>query len=252
MNPKQIYIVEYLNALPFLHGLESNKELLDINIHLEVPSACATAFEQGNADIVLMPIGALINHHAEIISNYCIGCDGTVKTVCVFSNKKSLADIRTIKKDPSSKTSNKLLDILIHFFWKREDIIILDDDVDNNADASLIIGDAAFLARKNHSLIIDLGYEWKKFTTLPFVFAVWISKIALNKKFIEDLNNSLRFGLKQIASISNNYQDIDYKETLDYLTHCISYEFDDRKKEALALYHDYAKQIDLHQSRSTC
>ena len=121
----------------------------------------------------MLPIGALQEKNHFIFSDYCIGCDGDVQTVCVFSNKNSLEEIHSISYDEASRTSNLLLEILLRFYWKKNNIQLVAPN--ESADAKLIIGDAAFQETKQSKLVIDLGEEWKKFTGLPFVFAVWVS-----------------------------------------------------------------------------
>jgi chorismate dehydratase len=57
-----------------------------------------------------------------IISDYCIGCDGEVGSVCLFS-EVPLEKIERILLDYQSTTSIGLLKILIKEFWKINPII---------------------------------------------------------------------------------------------------------------------------------
>ena len=121
----------------------------------------------------------------------------------------------------------------------------------NHTDAKLIIGDAAFIESQNSKTIIDLGAEWKKFTGLPFVFAVWVSKNTLNPKLIEQFNQCFEFGLKQIADISENYKQLSKQIAFEYLTKYISYSFDEKKKQALNLFLNYANELSKSKTVNT-
>ena len=52
-----------------------------------------------------------------IVSDYCISADGSVDTVCLYSNV-SLNEIEYIYLDYQSKTSVELLKILCKEYWK--------------------------------------------------------------------------------------------------------------------------------------
>jgi chorismate dehydratase len=52
-----------------------------------------------------------------------------------------------------------------------------DPDLSNlEADAALLIGDPALVARWDGPPPVDLGQEWADWTGLPFVFAVWVAR----------------------------------------------------------------------------
>ena len=73
------------------------------------------------------------------------------------------------------------------------------------ADAALLIGDPA-LTYNGPAKIYDLAGEWRKFTGLPFVFAVWMghSGACLSRRRA-DFAASLDFGLAHIDDIAAEY-----------------------------------------------
>ncbi len=77
----------------------------------------------------------------------------------------------------------------------------------------MIIGDRALEQRQISKYKYDLGLEWKKFTDLPFVFALWISNKQLDASFIEAFNNANAIGLEQINKVvaENPYNLFDLK-----------------------------------------
>jgi len=96
-NILSIAMVGYLNTVPLVHGLQSSSE--EYNIKLDVPASCYRYFNDGEVDVALVPVGVLpLMPQVKIVTDYCIGCDGEVRTVCLFSNTK-LEDINTIYLD---------------------------------------------------------------------------------------------------------------------------------------------------------
>jgi chorismate dehydratase len=75
-------------------------------------------------------------------------------------------------------------------------------------DAVLVIGDAALhlAARSGYPLRIDLGMEWKDWTGLPFVFAVWAARrdapAAAVRAVHEGLVESRAWGLAHLDELA--------------------------------------------------
>src|ERR1035437_4863913 len=82
-----VSVVSYLNSVPFVNGLKSSPIADEIDLQLDIPSVCAEKLLSGRVDIGLAPV-AIIPQMSEyhIISDYCIGCDGGVRSVTLCSN----------------------------------------------------------------------------------------------------------------------------------------------------------------------
>ena len=90
----QIVAVQYLNTAPMLFGLQEHPQFEDMKLITGTPAFCAEMLLQQEACIALIPVGSLSDfEQAHIISDYCIGCDGAVETVGIWSNK-DLDEIR--------------------------------------------------------------------------------------------------------------------------------------------------------------
>ena len=79
--------VSYLNTKPLLYGITRDEKLgQQIDLVEEYPSKIAGMLVDGTIDVGLVPV-AIIPKLAEwhIISNYCIGAEGEVASVCLFS-----------------------------------------------------------------------------------------------------------------------------------------------------------------------
>ena len=173
-----------------------------------------------------------------IISDYCIGCDGEVASVCLFSDVP-LKQIEKILLDYQSRTSVELLKVLIKEFWKIDVAMepASEDYVSKlgGTTAGLIIGDRSFEQRKISKYVYDLGLEWKKFTGLPFVFAAWISNKKLEPYFIESFNDANRKGLREVDEFieANPYSLFDLRS---YYTSYIHFFLDENMKKGMDLF----------------
>lgn len=119
-----------------------------------------------------------------LLPDLAISADGPVHSVALFSKRpvESL-DGLTVLRTASSRTSVLLLELLCRHRWgiaprfatARAEAADLDALAGLPHEAVLVIGDAALelSARGTYPCVVDLGTEWKAWTGLPFVFAVW-------------------------------------------------------------------------------
>lgn len=250
MNTIKISLVSYLNSKPFLYGLEHYKIHTDMDIALDIPSVCAQKLISGEADLGLIPIAvlhALKEHY--IISDYCIGAEGKVGSVMLYSNVP-LLEIKNVLLDYQSHTSVALVKILAKKFWKINPHWIpakvdYEKNITGNT-AAVIIGDRTFLLKNKYAYSYDLAEEWQKFTQLPFVFACWVANKKLPDGFIKEFNEALKYGVNNrdalIAELSENNS---YKTDIAvYLNENIKFDFGSSQKKAMDLFLKYMSDID--------
>ncbi|MGE0635515.1 MAG: menaquinone biosynthetic enzyme MqnA/MqnD family protein [Bacteroidia bacterium] len=240
MEKIRISAVSYLNSLPFVYGLNHSALKEQCYISLDIPSLCAEKLISGKVDVGLIPVAAIPQvANAHIISDYCIGANGKVKTVCLFS-EVPLNEIKTVLLDYQSRTSVMLVKILAREFWKiNPEFVNAEAGFEtkiNGTTAAVVIGDRAF--DLSPSYIYDLAEEWKKFTKLPVVFACWVANKDLPSSFISEFNNALKNGLANIDKTLEEFPPtvVNNTEAKKYLTENISYDFDSEKKKALKLF----------------
>jgi len=240
MNKIKLALVSYINTTPFIEAIKSSEDLNSkVELITDYPSKCAELIKNKQVDGGLIPVGALHeNPDLEIITNYCIGADGAVDTVALFSNQ-SLSEIKTIYLDYQSRTSVQLIQILAREYWKKTFLFLptqkgFEDDIPKDS-AILIIGDRVFKYNQNYKYKIDLAEEWKKQTQLPFVFAVWVGN-AKTKSIENELNKSFSKSLSNIPILYNDLLTIDYNTFVDYLSRKIDYTLDDKKLKAIQLF----------------
>jgi len=247
-NPIKISCVSYLNSKPFIFGIENSLLLKtgNVELSLDIPSRCAQKLVNNEADIGLVPVACLpLISNYKIISNYCIGAVGKVASVNLYSDVP-LTEIEEILLDYQSLTSINLTKILCKNYWKINPKFIdsnsdFFDKIKNNT-AGVIIGDRTFNLENNYKFVYDLSEQWMNFTKLPFVFAVWVSNKNISPNFLVEFENSLKFGIEKIETVSAMYA-VQYQtyNVFEYLSKYISYSFDESKKSALELYLQYLK-----------
>jgi chorismate dehydratase len=228
-----------MNAKPLIYGFKNEVLESQFQVIYEYPSKVAAMLLNDEIDIGLVPVAVIPElNDAYIISDYCIGTEGEVASVCLFS-EVPIHQIETILLDYQSKTSVALLKILLKKYWKiTPQLIQASADYEENISgttAGLVIGDRAFTQRLKSNYIYDLGSEWKNFTGLPFVFAVWLANKPISTLQKEAFNIATAIGLSHINEISTqlSFQEYDMKK---YYTENISFILNEKKRQALELF----------------
>ena len=234
--------VSYLNTKPLIYGFEQGMMMDEMELIIDYPAKIATLLQQDKIDIGLVPVAiipTLKEYH--IISDYCIGCDGEVASVCLFSDVP-LDEIQTILLDYQSYTSVALLKILLKEHWKISPKLITGlenyESKITGTTAGLVIGDRALIQRTKSRYIYDLGLGWKEMTGFPFVFAAWVSNKKIPDSFIKSFNKATSLGFKHIDEIISSIDLPSYDMQL-YYTANIDYPLDRKKKKAIALFLKY-------------
>jgi chorismate dehydratase len=232
----KIVMVSYLNTIPFLKGLET--DILGLfEVDKRPPSVCAEVFKRGEADIALLPVATLYELPPHrIITDYCIGCEGSVRTVIIASNSP-IKDINTLYLDKDSRSSIQLARILLQEHYGLD--VVYKSGLPEYSDikineAVLLIGDKVFEAESEFAYKIDLGEVWGNMTGLPFTFAVWVADESVDQQTIHALNSLLKVGIEAIPFTkfdSAGQFDLD-----TYFSKYISYDFDEDKRRALDLF----------------
>jgi chorismate dehydratase len=239
--------VSYLNTKPLLYGLEHGQMSNEVELVLDYPANLVRLLQSNQIDIGLIPVGALPSlgdYH--IISDYCIGTEGEVASVAVFS-EVPMEEIDKVLLDYQSRTSVMLCKILFEKHWKKK-VQFIDakdesyiDNIRGNV-AGLVIGDRALKIRSKFSYIYDLGLGWKEMTGLPFVFAVWVRKKEISGEFIPLFNEANGMGLSKINLIIDYNNESIYPMDM-YFRKNISYRLTEGMRESMSLYLSFLKNI---------
>lgn len=240
MKKIRVGAVSYLNTKPLLYGIHRHDVINEIALVADYPAKIAQMLIDDQVDVGLIPVAATTRlKEWHVVGDYCIGSEGSVASVCIFS-EVPLEEVDTVLLDYQSRTSVNLARILLNEYWKK-DVRFVDASGDDyrscisGTTAGVVIGDRALEQRLRSKYIYDLGEAWLAHTGLPFVFAAWIANKPLPKEFEEKFNEANAIGLQHIDDVvkENCFREFDLYE---YYTRCISYRLTEEKRRGMRLF----------------
>jgi chorismate dehydratase len=163
--------------------------------------------------------------------------------------------------DSSSRTSHALLKILFNqkykvtptFSERTPDPGVRFENMFEGSDAALIIGDPAMrLAASAERLsltIYDLADEWREFTGLPFVFAVWATRRETVDAFpniAREFQQAKVEGLSKVDAIVDHYCEtlqLPRAELVSYLSESVNFDLDEENIAGVRRFFELAKEV---------
>ena len=211
--------IPYINCYPVYGAVDRRIVPLAAELVDGVPTALNKHMADGTLDVSVVSAVEYARDWERylLLPDLAISCDGPVRSVMLFSRQpaEELGG-RQVLVSRSSMTSVHLLELLFDNVWKTKPVFVAGDaeasdlrepDTDPSVAARLVIGDAALMLGTGaisspYEHVYDLGLEWKKWTGLPFVFAVWVAQrtvdtqqaLAVHGSLIESRN----WGLKHL------------------------------------------------------
>ena len=273
--PLRVAAISFLNPAPLLYSFEHEPAATALREHYELhytlPSACAAELLAGTSDLGLIPIASLTPELA-IVPGCTIASLHEVRSILLLvrnPDSLSVADalkaVRSVAADAASRSSAAYAHILFeHFHGNKPDFVEQPADplaMLAVADAALLIGDPALLARERREAInaaidepllwLDLAQLWRELTGLPWVAAVWaVRPEALTdvtpQQLIADLNSSRDAGLAHIEELVAEWTprlDLAPETIRTYLTRNIHYTLDEDCLKAIRLFRELAAGI---------
>ena len=148
MEKIRVGIVNYLNTLPLLYGLQKPPINDLIELTGDYPAMVAEKLKNGEIDVGLIPVAVipeLPSYH--IVGSHCIGTEGEIASVALFS-EVPMNEIKKVYLDYQSRTSVALLKFLMKEYWgiSPEIIEATDEDYRNEikgTTGALVLGDRA-------------------------------------------------------------------------------------------------------------
>ena len=224
--------IPYINCYPVYGAIDRGIIPLGADIVDGVPTALNAQMAAGTLDVSVISAVEYARDASRylLLPDLAISCDGPVRSVVLFS-KRPASELagRRVLVSRSSMTSVALLELLFENVWDAKPTFVPADaeltDVGrfttDDHDARLIIGDAALLLgatlqeqRGRHEMLdrlgyryaYDLGAEWKRWTDLPFVFAVWVAQRTTDTHAALNVHASLiasrNWGLKHLDTLA--------------------------------------------------
>jgi len=247
--------IQFINCLPLYYGMVKNDVLLDVDLVRANPADLAGMLVDGELDIAPIPAIEYARHADELVllPNIAISSDGEVQSILLVSTipAEELSG-RTVALAGNSRTSQVLARVLLDKRWNaRPRYVEMPPDLPamlRDADAALLIGDEAirtYWDQPEGLFVYDLGAEWKTWTGLPMVYAVW----AVRRTFAEEhpdavaavadaLGGSLAYCRSHLDEISEyaarweNFPPARFRSYFDAL----QFRFEPRYREGFARY----------------
>lgn len=248
--------VSYLNTVPLVWGFQHSpdqrlRESFDLRFAL--PSRCADQLRSGEADIGIVPVIEMARQKLEYFRETGIACRGPVRTILLIS-KVPFREVRTLATDAGSRTSVMLSRVILaEKYGATPSTVSRPPDLTAmlaEADAALIIGDAALLIDpgKLPFETLDLGSEWIAMTGLPMVFAVWSGrKEILRDDYARAFVESCQYGMDHVEDMAREQapiRGITEAQVREYLTRNVVFDLGDKEHQGLQLYLKHALALD--------
>lgn len=189
--------IPYINCYPVYGAIDRGVVRLDAELVDGVPTDLNRRMASNELDISVVSAVEYARDSGRylLLPDLAISCDGPVRSVMLFSKRPaSELSSRSVIVSRSSMTSVALLELLFENVWHSKPRFVPGDaeisdvvfDASPDADARLVIGDAALVLgsshRERYPHVYDLGQTWKEWTGQPFVFAVWVAQRATDVK----------------------------------------------------------------------
>lgn len=256
--------IQFINCFPLFYGLIEKKFLLEIDLIKGYPSDLTHMLRENLLDMAPIPSISYARNYRDyvLMPDISISCDGEVKSIYLFS-KLPIRELhgKKLAMTNTSATSQALLRIIMaerygimpEYFNSAPELGAMLME----ADAALLIGDDALRARyKTYDklYIYDLGQEWKEYTGLPMVFALWAIRrdyAAGHREQLIEIRNaftdSIRLSLENIDEVSqkaSQWEDFGPDYMVAYFQ-SLRFDFDPSKQEGLLEYFRKAQKLGL-------
>src|SRR5262245_36402131 len=184
MDRPRVGHIQFLNCLPIYWGLMRSGALIDVDLPKDTPDRLNAALVTGDLDIGPISLVEYLRHADELLllPDLAVGSDGPVLSVNLVSTRP-LAELdgRPVALGSTSRTGVLLAQmVLADRYGATPTYFRCPPDLAQmlmEADAGVLIGDPALRAMHEAPArglhVTDLASEWKDWTGLPMVFAVW-------------------------------------------------------------------------------
>src|SRR5579885_938992 len=225
--------IPYINCYPVYGAIDRGLVPLKGDLVDGVPTVLNREMASGTLDVSVISAVEYASDAKKylLLPDLSICSDGPVRSVVLFA-KRPASELqgRRVLVSRSSMTSVALLELLFEHVWDARPAFVPADaeltDVarfnEDEHDARLVIGAAALhlwsrlrepeLYPDNETLTqyrsaYDLGAEWKRWTGLPFVFAVWVAQrtapVEQALKVHAGLIESRNWGLQHLETLAS-------------------------------------------------
>ena len=279
----RVSIVEFLNTAPLVWGLTDGPLVGRYDLSFTMPSLCAEALRNGQADIAIIPaIEYQRIPNLVVLPDMAVAAKGEVRSILLLA-KKPVQLAKRIALDTSSRSSVALVRLLCRGLWN-----ISPEFVDAapdpsamlaDADAALLIGDPALRIRIQMDalqsrqsaapgagccdgdandlpvpgvdtlFLYDVAQQWREMTGKPCVLAIWAGRReVVTPEVVADFMASRDYGLAHIGDIAEGAAlklDLPPNALESYLRESIDFSLDAENLAGLNLYFSQCAQAGL-------
>ncbi len=239
--------VPYLNSKVLVYGLA--KATPEYTFETHIPSVLAAKLRKGELDIALVSsIEYYRNSDYLILPNLSVTGYREMWSIKLF-HRAPLKSARRVGLDPSSETTNALLQIILQEKLQLGiELVPLEMGADplarTDLDGFLKIGDPCltFVPPPGYEAL-DLAAEWHAFTNLPFVFAVWLAHKGTDLEGVnKDLFMAKREGLRHTEDIAREEAPrlgLEFQRARNYISKIVHYDLGRAELGGLDLFRKY-------------
>jgi chorismate dehydratase len=275
----RISVVQYLNTAPLVHGFVYGPLKGKYDLSFTIPSKCADDLRDGLADVAIIPaIEYQRIDNLLVLPDLAIAAKRRVRSLLIVS-RKPIQEVTSIALDRSSRSTQALTRILCAEHWhiapKFSEETLSTSSMLEHSDAALLIGDPALrlaISIANYATlgadgelmcnadkaginatgtlyIYDVVQEWRRFSGLPAVLAVWAARRdSITAEVAADFAASKAYGVAHLEEISEAAADelgLPAEELLTYLRENIDYTLSGENLAGLELYYCLAAKLGL-------
>ncbi len=225
--------VSYLNTLPLFYSLEG------FDIVEGHPADLVKRLRCGEIQAgIVSSVEYFFNpENYLVLPDVSISSRGRVCSVLLLS-KTPIHKVRRVRITPRSLTSRYLLLYILKEIYSLEP-----EEVVQEEEAVLVIGDEAFERRKEFPYIYDLGEEWFRHTGLPFVFALFLVRRETPEEEIRGLHRGITESIRAFfRDLSSGSVHIPEKLPENYFSECIDYRLEYEHMRSLRTFFSFMEK----------
>jgi chorismate dehydratase len=251
--PLRVARIPYLSCEPFYFEMERRGvELRDM-----VPSAVAGAAARGEIDAGPMPLAdcSQLDEQFQFLSGFCLATVRRASSVALHS-KRPIQELTGAQIGIPSEAATAALLVKVLLSLKHHVTPAAYVTLEDAHDAFLLIGREGLRQRFgawDYPHTYDLGEEWTDWTGLPFVFARWVVRKALDPQEVTRLEDALYTGMQDWADglfrAAQGRDDVlmHPRDILEY-TQGIRYFLGVSEQRAIDRFKQYLDQLKTHEA----
>ncbi len=243
--------IRFLNCLPLFWGLARTGSLLDLDLTSDTPDRLNAALVSGELDMGPISLVEFLWNADELVAlpGIGIGSDGPVMS-CLIVSRVPLEELdgERVALCDTSRTSVRLAQLLLaERTGVKPDYFVCPPDLGTmleRASAAVVIGDPALRASlleapRQGLRVYDLGWLWREWTGLPFVFAVFAARrafLAREPETVREVHRALLaardLALAEVDTVCERaarWEEFDARTLKRYFTEALDYGLGDRQ-----------------------